>query len=116
MRRDPRAYLWDAREAADAIVSFMQGRSFDDYAGDLMFRSAVERQLGIVGEALSQLAKVDVGLAARIPELRRVVAFRNVLIHGYDRIDDAGVWRIVEADLPPLRSRVADLLVELGEP
>jgi uncharacterized protein with HEPN domain len=45
-----------------------------------------------------------------------VIAFRNVLIHGYDRIDDAGIWRIVEADLPPLRSRVADLLVELGEP
>ena len=45
MRRDPRAYLWDVREAADAIASFLQGRSFDDYAADLMFRSAVERQL-----------------------------------------------------------------------
>jgi hypothetical protein len=29
MRRDPRAYLWDVREAADAIASFMQGRGFD---------------------------------------------------------------------------------------
>ena len=116
MRRDARAYLWDVREAADAIASFTQGRSFDDYAGDLMFRSAVERQLAIIGEALSQLARMDRALAARIPELRRVIAFRNVLIHGYDRIDDAGVWRIVEADLPPLRRRAADLLVELGEP
>jgi uncharacterized protein with HEPN domain len=116
MRRDPRADLWDAREAADAIAGFMQGRRFDDYAGDLMFRSAVERQLAVIGEALSQLARVDQGLAARIPEVRRVIAFRNVLIHGYDRIDNAGVWRIVEADLPPLRKRVADLLVELGNP
>ena len=116
MRRDPRAYLWDEREAAEAIAGFMQGRSFGDYAGDLMFRSAVERQLAIIGEALSQLARVDQNLAARIPELRRVIAFRNVLIHGYDRIDNAGVWRIVEADLPPLRRRAADLLTELGEP
>ena len=116
MRRDPRAYLWDVREAADAIASFMQGRGFDDYARDLMFRSAVERQLAIIGEALSQLARVDQGLAARIPELRRVIAFRNVLIHGYDRIDSAGVWRIVEADLPPLRKHAADLLLELGDP
>jgi uncharacterized protein with HEPN domain len=81
-----------------------------------MFRSAVEGQPAIIGEALSQLARVDQGLAARVPELRRVIAFRNVLIHGYDRIDDAGVWRIVQADLPPLRGRAADLLVELGEP
>jgi uncharacterized protein with HEPN domain len=116
MRRDPRAYLWDVREAADAIASFTQGRSFEDYAADLMFRSAVERQLAIIGEALSRLARVDQGLAARIPELRRVIAFRNVLIHGYDQIDDAGVWRIVEADLAPLRIRVAALLGELGEP
>jgi uncharacterized protein with HEPN domain len=49
MRRDPRAYLWDVREAADAIPSFMLGRSFTDYAEDLMFRSAVERQLAIIG-------------------------------------------------------------------
>jgi uncharacterized protein with HEPN domain len=58
MRRDPRAYLWDVREAADAIAGFVQFRSFDDYARDLMLRSAVERQLAIIGEALSQLARV----------------------------------------------------------
>ena len=81
-----------------------------------MFRSAVERQLAIIGEALSQLARVDQGLAARIPELRRVVAFRNVLIHGYDQIDNAGVWRIVEADFAAVARARRRLLVELGEP
>jgi uncharacterized protein with HEPN domain len=45
-----------------------------------------------------------------------MIAFSNVLIHAYDQIDDAGVWRIVEADLAPLRIRVAALLGELGEP
>jgi uncharacterized protein with HEPN domain len=52
MRRDPRAYVWDVREAADAIAGFVLSRSFDDYSGDLMLRSAVERQLAIIGEAL----------------------------------------------------------------
>jgi hypothetical protein len=33
-----------------------------------------------------------------------------------DQIDNAVVWRIVDADLPPLRRRIADLLVELGGP
>jgi uncharacterized protein with HEPN domain len=60
-----------------------------------MLRSAVERQLAKIGEALSQFASVDRGLAARIPESRKVVAFRNLLIHGYDRSNSAGPWRIV---------------------
>lgn len=49
MRRDPRKYLWDAREAAEAVRTFVSGRTLEDYLADLMLRSAVERQLGIVG-------------------------------------------------------------------
>jgi uncharacterized protein with HEPN domain len=115
MRRDARSFLWDVREAADAIQEFVRDRGIADYTSDLMLRSAVERQLGIIGEALAQLARTDRNIAARIPELRRVVGFRNVLIHGYDRIDDAGVWRVIKGDLPLLRNTVAALLTELGE-
>ena len=59
MRRDPRGFLWDARAATDAIVAFTRGRSFDDYAGDLMFRSAAERQFEIIGEAVNQRSLAD---------------------------------------------------------
>ena len=62
-----------------------------DYLDNRMLRSAVERQFEIIGEALSQLAKIDPAVAARIPDLRRIVGFRNVLIHGYDRMDAASV-------------------------
>ncbi|WP_223839911.1 DUF86 domain-containing protein [Saccharopolyspora pogona] len=41
----------------------------------------VERQFEIVGEALNQLSKVDADLAAKVPDLPRIVAFRNILIH-----------------------------------
>jgi uncharacterized protein with HEPN domain len=44
-----------------------------------------------------------------------VIGFRNVVIHGYDEIDHAGVWRVIEIDLVPLRDRVAALLTELGD-
>jgi uncharacterized protein with HEPN domain len=57
MRRDPRSFLWDVCNAADAIASFVHGRSFGDYSTDRMLRSAVERQFEIIGEALSQLAR-----------------------------------------------------------
>lgn len=82
MARDPRAYLWDAREAAKAIASFSDGRTLQEYEADIMLRSAVERQFEIVGEALNQLAKATPDLAAQIGDLPRIVAFRNILIHG----------------------------------
>lgn len=113
MRRDPRSSLWDARESADLILRFTAGLSEADYLRNEMLRAAVERHFEIIGEALNRLAKSDPELADRIPDLPQVVAFRNLLIHGYAIIDDKAVWRIVEGDLPTLRSHVAALLADL---
>ena len=110
MRRDPKSLLWDAREAAEIIGRITAGKSFADFDKDVVLRSAVERQFEIVGEALSQLARIDASMAAQIPDLREIVAFRNILIHGYALIDRARVWRVVEEDLPGLRSALAVLL------
>lgn len=65
-----------------------------------MLRSAVERQFEIIGEALNQLSKVDAQLAMLIPDLGRIVAFRNILIHGYATVDDALVWQALTEDSP----------------
>jgi uncharacterized protein with HEPN domain len=90
-----------------------RGKSFADFDSDLVLRSAVERQFEILGEALNRLARLDAALAARIPDLRLIVAFRNILIHGYASIDRARVWRAVQYDLPPLQATLVDLLAEL---
>jgi uncharacterized protein with HEPN domain len=63
MRRDPRAYLWDVRQASGLIEQFVSGVDFDAYSASDLMRSAVERQFEIIAEALSQLAKVDAALA-----------------------------------------------------
>ena len=115
MERDPRAYLWDARQSADAIAEFARERTFDDYVTDSMLRSAVERQFEIIGEALRQLEKAAPDVAEKLPERSQAIAFRNILIHGYDSIDDGIVWRAIHESLPALRARVAALLEEMGE-
>ena len=115
MRRDPKAYLWDAREAIDAIAAFARGRTEEEFRQDVMFRSAVERQFEIVGEALSQLARRDQALANQIPDLPEIVGFRNILIHGYAIVDSAMVWRAIHESLPALREAV-DRLLEDGLP
>jgi uncharacterized protein with HEPN domain len=110
MRRDPRAYLWDAREAAAAILEFVEGKSFDDYSGDRLLRSAVERQFEIIGEAVNQLRKVEPRWAEQIPDAPQIVAFRNLLIHGYASVNDLTVWRTIETSLPVLYDAVTNLL------
>lgn len=116
MRRDPRAFLWDVREAALAIQSFTAGMDAAAYAANDMVQSAVERKFEIVGEALNQLAKLDASLAARIPNLPQIVAFRNQLIHGYATVNVATVWNVMKNSLPPLLSAVQTMLDELGQP
>jgi uncharacterized protein with HEPN domain len=80
-----------------------------------MLRSGVERQFEINGEALDRLRKTDPVLSGRIPDTRRIIGCRSVLIHDYNRISDADVWRTIESDIPTLRAQVAALLTELGE-
>jgi uncharacterized protein with HEPN domain len=78
-----------------------------------MLRAAVERHVEIIGEALSRFTKSSPALAARIPDLARAVAFRNLLIHGYRIVDSQTVWRTAREDLPVLRDAVATLLSQL---
>ena len=108
MPHDPRKALEDMRRAA--------GRSLDDYRADEILRSVVERKFEIIGEALKRLQNADPSLAAQIPEQRDIISFRNVLIHGYDVIDDEVVWNIVQNDLPALKLRVDSLLASFNSP
>jgi len=72
----------------------------------------VERQFEIIGEALTRLARLDEAIAQRISEYRRIIAFRNILVHGYAQVDDRLVWDIVETKLDALRGEVTSLLEE----
>jgi uncharacterized protein with HEPN domain len=115
MQRDPRKYLWDALQAAARLRAFSRDKSFTDYVSDEMLRSAVERQLEIIGEALNQLSKADPELALKVPELPRIVAFRNILIHSCATIDDAIVWSVLTEKLPALEVVLAALLEDAKE-
>lgn len=103
-------YLWDARHAAERIARFTAGRDCSGYLADEMLRSAVERQFEIIGEAFAALRRADPGLADSIPDLARIVAFRNVLIHGYATVDDLLVWGAVEGKLPQLLMHLTHFL------
>jgi len=112
MYGDAAKLIWDAQQALQRIQRFVARKDFAAYQSDELLRSAVERQFEILGEALNQLSRLDPNMAEKIPELPRIVAFRNILIHGYASVDDRLVWGVVESRLKPLLDVVAALLSE----
>jgi uncharacterized protein with HEPN domain len=116
MPPESKKFLWDMRHAARNISDFTRGRTEQQYLTDLMLRSAVERQFEILGEALSQLRNFDEPTAARITDSKRIIGFRNQLIHGYAVIDNAITWRIIHEHLPILLRELDVLLAEPETP
>ncbi len=110
MRRDPKAYLFDIQRASDLLDQFTRGKEFHDYECSPLLRSAIERQFEIIGEALNQLAVRHPDVTKQISEHRKIIAFRNILIHGYAKVDNKIVWDVVYNKLPILRREVQALL------
>ena len=77
---------------------------------DRLLRQAVERNFEIIGEAVRRLDREDPEIVGRIANHRHIIAFRNVLSHGYDIVDPAIVWSAVQDDLAPLLKDVETLL------
>ncbi|MGH8453908.1 MAG: HepT-like ribonuclease domain-containing protein [Nevskiales bacterium] len=110
MQLEARKYLFDIHKAVNLLMEFTAGKQFTDYSHDAMLRAAVEREFEIIGEALNHLARLDSRLVASISEYRRIIAFRNILIHGYADVDDRLVWGVVETRLPKLHDEIEALL------
>lgn len=105
------AHLWDAAEAAKLVQDFARGKTEAEFTSDLIIRSAIERQLEVLGEALNRLRRDDADTAARVPELDRIVGMRNILAHEYGDIDYEIVWQAVTMGVPSLLP-ILDELVE----
>jgi uncharacterized protein with HEPN domain len=110
MRLESKKLLEDVRQATRLIRDFTAGVTFDQYAQSDLIRSGVERQFIIIGEALGRLTRDDATASAALGETKRIIAFRNILVHGYDVMDHRVVWDIIESHLPTLAERVATAL------
>lgn len=102
LRDEDLKLLYDLEQAARRISEFTRGKTLDDYLDDALLRSAVERQFEIIGEAVNRLQRDNPSLAAGIRDYRKMIAFRNVLIHRYDVISHGIVWEAVEIKIPLL--------------
>ena len=112
MRPRSRKYLRDILDAARLVTSFTTGMTYADYESDIIIRSAVERQLTILCEAMAQLSSSDSVLAERITDYEAIIGMRIVLVHRYADLDNHRIWSTVTLSLPLLIQEISHLLAE----
>ncbi len=108
MTERAKKYLSDVLIAIELIEAFIEDvPSFNAYETDFKTQSAVERQLGIIGEAINKFTKEESFII--LNNSRQIIAFRNRLIHSYNSIDNTIVWLILKRYLAPLKNEVQGL-------
>lgn len=106
MDKDITVWLHDILAAIDEIFSFLpEPRNYLAFEKDLKTRRAVERNIEIIGEAMSRILKLKPDF--QIANTRRIVDTRNRVIHGYDTVSSSIIWAIAIRELPKLREEVA---------
>jgi len=110
MDKDIKTWLFDIHNSILEIESFFIDipRDFNYYQRDIRTKRAVERNLEIIGEAMSRILKQSDTI--KILNSRKIVDVRNRIIHGYDSVSDETIWGIVVKQIPILKTEIENLL------
>ena len=111
MSRDPWRlgdYLGHILEAISQIQNYCEDLDEVTFLKNRMIQDAVIRNFEIIGEASKNVERVAPEFVAAHPDLPLAFAYdmRNLLAHGYYKVDVAVVWKTIERDLPYLQQQV----------
>ena len=113
MERKVQAYLYDIVTACDHIMSFISDLTFEDYSLDIRTKAACERMIEIIGESLRRIRTDFPEVFDQIPDADQIIAFRNIIAHGYDIVEDALVWSSVTQEIPQLKQLCEQLIADV---
>lgn len=109
MKPEIKTWLFDISNAIKEIEIFIESTlDFSSFQNDLKTKRAVERNIEIIGEAMSRIINTDDSI--ELSNTRRIVDTRNRIIHGYDSVSDDILWNIIMQHLPLLKQEVQQLL------
>lgn len=109
MENEIKTWLSDVKQAIDEINSFLPDKKdFFLFKNDLKTKRAIERNIEIIGEAISRILKLDKDFP--IENSRKIVDTRNRIVHGYDTVSEEIIWAIIIRDLPDLERTIDQLL------
>jgi uncharacterized protein with HEPN domain len=108
MSRDE-ASLLDIVNAGKRIQSYVTGRDKDAVEADSQARAAVLYEFLVMGEAVKRLSPEIRACHSDVP-WAQVAGMRDVLIHGYDRVNFDRVWSTIADSLPGLLDALTPLI------
>jgi uncharacterized protein with HEPN domain len=111
MHRTSLHFLEDIKEAAGKIRKYTTGMSYEQFLADQKTQDAVIRNFLVIGEATKNLSA---DIKDRYPgvEWKQVAGLRDVMAHGYYRIDYEVIWEIITSRLPGFRKDIGKILKE----
>lgn len=105
MKREIKKYLFDILVSINSINDYLgPKKNFFEYQNNKLLRRGVEREIELIGEAMSRILKIDPTI--KIKNSGQIVDTRNWVIHGYDKVDDVVIWGIISKNLPELKKEV----------
>jgi len=109
MNPDFTKYIQDILDSIKLIeFHISEIKSFSDYASNYTVIDAVERRLAIIGEALWKASKLNKNIL--VTDQNKIIGLRHILVHDYDLIDDASIWKIVQSNLKILKEEIQKYL------
>jgi len=106
MTEKEKKFLSDIVTSIGLIETFTKDlKLFSEYQKDLKTKGAVERHLGIIGEAVNKFLKEST--TNNLENAAQIISLRNRLIHSYDNVDDSIIWAILTRHLHPLKDEIS---------
>jgi len=111
-KRSEKTIIFDILLNLNSILEFTDAMDFDKFMKDLKTQYAVDRSFEIIGEATRQLPEQFILDHPEI-EWQKMIAFRNILIHEYFRVERKIQWNIIQNILPTLKPKLENLLKDI---
>lgn len=85
----------------------LHNNDYNKFCENFISVRAVERDLMIIGEAISKIVQLDSNI--NISSAKQIIGLRNLIVHAYDAIDPSVIWKILKKDIPILKNDVSEL-------
>jgi len=113
-KRTPLLFVSDVLEAIAKIERYTSGLTYEAFEANDLVVDAVVRNLEVIGEAVKHIPE-ELRERHTVIDWRRVIGFRNIVVHAYFEVDVEIVWMIATTRLPELRRVMEQMLKELQE-
>ena len=105
MPRDYKVYVEDILESIEKVQEYTRGLTLPEFVQDRLVFDATLRNLAIIGEAARSIPEL---IKKKHPEIewRKIVEFRNIVIHEYFEMDHEIIWDVIQNKLPTLKLQI----------